>query len=201
MSGWKNICNIGVKVDYNKGNELDFGYGFYLTPNQNQAERFIKNVIKYTSDDFLKEVEHFYPIKDDTDSKTPIVIEFELKPITYFEQDEYSSWILNAYDDDFANFVFQNRTENVNRENHHHYDIIFGVMSDSNPIIDIQKYRNNKITKEEVLERFKKHTSNKQLSIHKQEICDILNVNKVLNLESGEELDFYDYNRKRSKIN
>ena len=30
LSAWKELCNKKVKVDYNIGTELDFGYGFYF---------------------------------------------------------------------------------------------------------------------------------------------------------------------------
>ena len=36
-----------VQVEYNRGSELDFGYGFYLTPKFDQAKRYINRMIPY----------------------------------------------------------------------------------------------------------------------------------------------------------
>lgn len=78
-------------------------------------------------------------------------------------------------------------------ENQHPHDIIFGVMSDSNPIMDIQRYKNGEISKEEVIHTFLKDTSNKQLSIHNQKICDIIKPSKAYIIHNGKELDINDY--------
>ena len=39
LINWKRICASGVRADYNKGLESDFGYGFYLTPRELNAAR------------------------------------------------------------------------------------------------------------------------------------------------------------------
>lgn len=182
---------MGVKADYNKGNELDFGFGFYLTPQRDKAETFIKNVLVYDNSEVGESITESFglPIKENKDKKIPVVIEFSFVPLELFENASYNYKILNAYDDEFAEFVFNNRVNNLSEENQHEFDLIFGVMSDSLPTILIQKYKNKELTKENVIEGLKKSTAVKQLSIHNQEICDIIKINKAYYVESGEELD------------
>ena len=47
----KKIIDNGIIVDYNKGNELDFGYGFYLTPKKEQAESFITKILEFNKNE------------------------------------------------------------------------------------------------------------------------------------------------------
>ena len=191
LDGFKKICDMGVKADYNKGNELDFGFGFYLTPQRDKAETFIKNVLEYDNSEVGDSITESFglPIKENKDKKIPVVIEFSFVPLECFENTSYNYKILNAYDDEFAEFVFNNRVNNLSEENQHEFDLIFGVMSDSLPTILIQKYKNKELTKENVIEGLKKSTAVKQLSIHNQKICDIIKINKAYYVESGEELD------------
>ncbi len=67
---------------------------------------------------------------------------------------------------DFAEFVVQNR-ENPD-ELQHHFDFIYGVQTDDNPTQALARFRQNEITKEEMLAEFRKPYSFKQLSIHNQ---------------------------------
>ncbi|WP_286908968.1 DUF3990 domain-containing protein [Clostridium sp. UBA1652] len=192
LAGWKNICSQGILVDYNKGNELDFGYAFYVTPDKKQAEYFITKLLQYQA----IEPNLGLPTKDIEDTRIPVVIEFEFSPIEWFNDKKYKFRILDKYDDEFAKFVYHNRTKNVDGTSHHNFDFIFGVMSDSNPIILLQKLKNGEITEENVLEGLKKTTSSKQLSIHNQKICDIIKVINVYSVNTGKELDINDYYNK-----
>ncbi|MDP4093114.1 MAG: DUF3990 domain-containing protein [Bacillota bacterium] len=188
LEGFKSILSKGVIVDYNKGTELDFGFGFYLTPEFEQAERYIKKILEFDIK-MNKEL----PMKDDEDSKIPVVIEFDFKPLAIIAEEKYKFKSLNQYDDEFAEFVFFNRIENAYGENQHEYDMIFGVMSDSTPIILIQQYRDNIISKEEVIHQLKKTTSFKQLSLHRQELCDIIKPTKAILIGLGKELNIDGY--------
>lgn len=76
----------------------------------------------------------------------------------------------------------------------HNYDFIIGVMSDSNPQKLIFSYRKGEITDEEVVEGLQKFTSMEQLSLHNQEICDILKVKRVVRIDNGKDLDANEYN-------
>lgn len=194
LQGWKDICKYGVLSDYNKGYELDFGYGFYLTPIQQHAENYIIDSLKFEESDINVGI----PFIENKDDKIPVLIEFTFNPIQWYSDHCYNFHFLNAYDDEFAEFVFHNRINNINGNCQHNYDVIFGVMSDSLPTVLIQKYNRGEISKEEVLTGLKKSTSNKQLSLHNQEICDIIKPSKAILIDSREELNVNDYIRSYS---
>lgn len=188
LSNWKKLCELGIKVDYNIGNELVFGFGFYMCPSLQHTERFIESVLSNKIDVSLD-----IPIIKDEDKSIAVIIEFEVKPIEWHKNDTYNFKILNKYDDEFAEFVFHNRLNNLDGENHHEYDFIFGVMSDSLPIILLQKFKNGEINKEDVIDGLKKPTSCKQISLHRQDICDIIVPTRVYRLDNREELNVNDY--------
>lgn len=187
LDGWKNICKIGIKADYNKdtSSSLDFGYGFYLTDKQKKAEDFI---IRLKSAGVLLE------------SDILVIIAFEFDVLSWFEGEEYNTHVLNEYNDEFASFVFENRIQNENGENQHKYDAIFGVMSDSQPIQIVMDYRLGILTKNDALECLKKATSMKQISLHNQKLCDIIKPQRVYTFDmitkSREELNVNDYSNK-----
>ena len=52
----------------------------------------------------------------------------------------------------------------------------------------LARFRQNEITKEEMLAEFRKPYSFKQLSIHNQSFCDIMKIKKVYQSKIGEEL-------------
>ncbi len=200
LDGWNGICEKGILSDFNIDNELDFGYGFYLTHDEDQAKKFITTLLRVTRDSTLSEISSLYPLKENKENKEnriAVVIEFEFSPYEWIS--DYNYKLLNKYDDEFAEFVFLNRIENVGGSKQHSHDFIFGVMSDSNPIIDIARYRNDEIGKEQVIESFKKSTSAKQLSIHNQSLCDIIKPSKGYLIDTGEELNMNDYINKRKQ--
>ena len=184
---YENIKKNGIKVDYNIGNELDFGYGFYLTNTKEQAADFINNSMKYSNQSLMN-----FSWLNNLNEAIPVVIEFDFTPLTLYEKNIYNFKFLNAYDKEFAEFVFHNRLYNIYGESHHSYDIIFGVMSDSLPTILLQKYKNGVINKDKVLSDLQKSTRVKQLSIHNQEICDILKISKVFKAIDGKEIINHD---------
>lgn len=184
LHGWKQMCKLKVQANFNIGHELDFGYGFYLTPAFDQADSYIINLLKYKTS---------LPFDINEDKKIPLVIEFTFCPYDWYEMGIYKFKILNAYDDEFAEFVFHNRINNIDGEQQHDFDVIFGVMSDSVPTVLIERYKEQEITKEEVIENLKKSTRNKQISLHNQELCDRIIPTKVCNLATGKELSLVAY--------
>ncbi|MDA8234569.1 MAG: hypothetical protein M0Z31_07225 [Clostridia bacterium] len=94
LYNWKRLCLLGVKADYNIGNELDFGYGFYLTPEKKQAEYYIENLLNYTI-----EGDFGLPLKNIADKKTPIIIEFTFHPLEWYINQRYTFKFFNKYDD------------------------------------------------------------------------------------------------------
>ena len=189
-SYWDEICEKGVLSTYNKdtSNSLDFGYGFYLAVTSEQAEHFISQQLKFASVG---------------ENDQPLILEFSFCPLQFFESTQYSTHILGNYDDEFAEFVFNNRTQNIVGTQQHEYDLIFGVMSDALPLVLISEYSKGLKSKEEVLEALKKQTSMKQLSLHNQNICDTMQLTmaytfSIEDRNRKEALDVEQYNRKKS---
>ena len=155
LDGYNNIKERGVIVDYNIGHQLDFGFGFYLAPTAKMAESYISRTMGWN------------------DSDEPLVImEYEFTPTEWEKNDGCVIGAYPAFDDEFAEFVFLNRTENIFGEKPHPFDLVYGVMSDSIPTREIMEYKAGTKTREQVLEALKKSNSMKQLSLHKQELCD-----------------------------
>lgn len=164
-------------VDYNIGKELDFGFGFYLAPNLEMASRYTKNMISYMKDT------GFTFSKDEI---TPIVIEYELNPDVehFFTNPSYKTICFPEFSVDFAKFILSNRL-NPDQRNHN-FDLIYGVMSDGNPNVLVPLVRRQLKTEEEfVQEIVSKTTSTRQLSVHNQEICDMLILKDVHYVEEG----------------
>lgn len=188
---WESFCKNGVLVDINKdtSDALDFGYGFYLAPSKERAEQYILRMMDNTD---------FYSADD-----VPMILGFEFNALELFESGNYNTKIFGKYDDEFAGFVFTNRTENLSGINQHGYDIIYGVMSDSVPTQTILEYRMGMKTKEEVLESLKKGTSMKQISLHRQEICDLIQLKEAYTIDrttnERKELNVDDYNKQSNE--
>ena len=187
LSSWGNICEKGVLANYNidKSQDLDFGFGFYLAPTSEKAERYITGLL--AKDPFISKEEQ------------PIILGFEFNPLEWFESDTCNTKAFTSFDDEFALFVFNNRTENLRGSKQHNYDVIYGVMSDSVPTISILEYQMGRKSKEDVLADLKIGTSMKQISLHKQELCDIIKLKEayILDKETGKrkELNINDYSR------
>lgn len=180
-----NIHRNGIIVDYNKGNELDFGYGFYLAKDYDKAQNFIVKQLEF---------EQEITIENSNDKNViPVVMTFDFNPLRYFEQNrQFNTKIFERYDKEYSEFVFHNRVHNKFGKEHHDYDLIYGGLSDSLPTLLIKKFKLGQISKEETLKSLEKGTSFKQLSIHNQEICDILILKRVTNAFNGEEMDLND---------
>lgn len=186
LSGFKNIKESGIVADYNNGTELDFGPGFYLAPNQSMAERFILKQVQYLQEQFRESGLTKFSKLDDM---IPVVIEFNFCPMQYSLDNGVEILVFEKYDELFAEFVVDNRL-NAREGLIHSSSLVYGVMSDSNPINLVFLLREGELSKEEVIQEIATNTSSsKQLSIHKQEICDILTINKAMLLSSGRELD------------
>lgn len=188
LAAWKEICINKINIEHNIGNELDFGYGFYLTQNEEQAKKYIDNIIKYKNKEFSDFEELELDLDMDIDNFTSVVIEFEFNPEQYYKQEEINFGIFNEYNEEFANFVLHNRIENVHGKSQHSYDLIYGVMSDSLPMIIIPDFKKGIKTREEVINALMKSTRDTQLSIHNQDICDKLKVTRAYLVNEQEEL-------------
>ena len=170
--GAENIKENGPQAGYNVGNMLDFGAGFYLTDARERAESYISRIPVLNQD--LK----FEKRKEWT------VIEFEFNPFKFIfdegNEGKYKYKNFPKHDEEFAKFAFYNRVHNVFRENHHGFDIIWGVMSDNLPDQIVYDYSEGLITYDEAIEKLQKPNSMKQLYIGTQEICDELKIADII---------------------
>lgn len=161
----------GIDVMYNMGNALDFGPGFYLTPDLDKAKDYINKIRKFSNPDSKY-------ISTDVNDK-PIVLKYKIDNLRdIFNSDNYVCTLYPKYDERFAGFILKNRQNTGPKI--HNYDFIFGVQSDSNPTEVLNSLEKKLITKEEAIQKLRKSTSAKQLYISNQEFCDNLKIIKVI---------------------
>ena len=164
----ESIKQKGVLANYNSGKSLDFGPGFYLTDTYQHATSYISKLPIVSPSGKLEQREEW------------AIIEFEFNPyeILFSELEQYNYCNFPTHNIDFAKFVFDNRAKN-RIEVSHHYDLIWGVMSDSIPEQVIWDYKNGIISYEEAIEKFKKSNSMKQLFLSNQKLCNMLIINNI----------------------
>lgn len=179
LTDCESIKQQGVISSYNIGTELDFGPGFYLTDSIDNASRYMERLPEVLLDGTIKKRESW------------CVIEFEFNPFKIlFECDNgYKYKCFGNYDEEFAEFIFENRLNNVYNESPHNLDIIWGVMSDSLPAKIVIDYKNNNISKSNAINMLMKGTSMKQLYIGNQDICNQLAITNIIIFEGGEKHD------------
>lgn len=182
--GYNSIMTQGVKYDVSLGSELDFGPGFYLAPDQDMAEEFIKRQVEFKKSDGLEE---FLP----PEAFEPVVMEFEFTPLPYWEAGNLK--VLDINNLEFATFIADNRIRAMEGLLHE-YPLIYGIMSDNNPAELVSKFRDGELVKEDVIQGILDKTiRTRQLSIHTQDICDILKLTKAHEVGGGKELDINGY--------
>lgn len=161
----------GVNVNYNKDNALDFGAGFYLTPDIKQAENYIQRNMSFDHPDSI--------FLQSGDYDTPIIVEYHIDGLydIFMDSKKYRCNLFPNYNERFATFIFINRLHGTKQ---HNCDFIYGVQSDSNPEDIVEQYKSNNITKDQAIHELEKSTSSKQLYIGNQEFCDTLSVQKVI---------------------
>lgn len=179
LAEWKSICETKILADYNIGYSVDYGNGFYLSPNEIATQNYALDTIKYNGSDLI-------------DDNIPVVLEFTYSPLADILSGVPYKYFAK-YDDEFASFVFQCRKDYLIAKRHS-YDITGGVMTDTVPTKIMQQYFADQITKEQVMEEFKRNTSKKQLCLHTQELCDKLKLRRAY-IVNGKELDINEYKR------
>ena len=95
LSGWKSICQLGIQAQFNIGISVDFGNGFYLSNNLVNTKKYVENITKYTD-------------SEDESDLTPVIIEFTFSPLEWILQGASYKYFAK-YDQEFAEFVFENR--------------------------------------------------------------------------------------------
>lgn len=179
LKEWRSICQSKILADFNIGYSLDFGNGFYLSPNERDTQKYALDTVKYNGSDLPED-------------NIPVVLVFNYCPIEDINNG-YSYKYFPKYDEEFSLFVFECRKNYLGAKTHT-FDITGGVMTDTIPTVIMQQFFVNQITKEDVLKQFQKSTSKKQLCLHTQKLCDKLKLAKAY-IVNGKELDINEYKK------
>lgn len=159
------IKRDGIDVTYNEDSDLDFGPGFYLTYEENQAIKFAKSRSKKAG----------FKVPDE--AKIPVVMEFEFIIQDFRESIKF----LDEFNIEWGKVVLKNRIEEYNPEIDDKWPLIFGRVADGrNFWSSIMKFE-----EDGDVESFVQRNTNtdfmkdNQLVIKNQEICDKLVLNHV----------------------
>lgn len=124
-----------TEIDLSKSNNAkDFGKGFYLSPDMQQAENWAR----------FKSVQL---------NLAPIVHVFDFDE-KLLEGSELSVKRFDGYTEEWARFVFDNR-QNISNNNIHNYDIVAGPIANDKVGVQIRNYFEGNITFDVFLERLK----------------------------------------------
>lgn len=124
-----------VEVDLSKSNSAkDFGKGFYLSSDREQAEQWAK----------FKSVQQNLP---------PRVYEFEFNE-NLLENGELSVKRFDDYTEEWAKFIFANRN-NLSDKNTHTYDVVIGPIANDRVGAQIRNYMEGNISFDVFMERMK----------------------------------------------
>ena len=176
--GAARIIREGVKVKVNKNNPLDFGYGFYMTPDYDWAQ-------KYLNETLLIDVEN----SEKDNGVNGIVFEFGIQPSVYAKGSNVK--FFSKLDNEFAKFVVKNRidySKHIFTKCVHNYDMVGGPMSDGNQDDAINSYFQGRITLGELYEQILIPKESWQLLIHRQYIANELRWVRLFN-EKGDEVN------------
>ncbi|MDO5131176.1 MAG: DUF3990 domain-containing protein [Prevotellaceae bacterium] len=113
----------------------DFGKGFYLSDNYEQAFQIAK---------FKSEALNVQPVVN--------VYEFDEEILTH--QELLSVKVFKEYSEDWADFVLRNRTS-VNGESIHNFDIVYGPIANDRVGLQIRKLIEHDITFDRFIENLK----------------------------------------------
>lgn len=124
-----------TKIDFSKSKpNKDFGKGFYLSDNQEQAQKMAN-------------------IKSRLFDTPPIVSTFELDE-AFLNNGELKILRFNEYSKEWAQFVFANRKSSETGY-HHDYDIVIGPIANDRIGAQVRLFEDNEIDLDTFLERIK----------------------------------------------
>ena len=128
--------NVSIdSIDLSKSRPgKDFGTGFYLSADENQAIEMAESKVAFLGGE-------------------PVVTSFE------FDESILSSNVLkikmfDSYTEEWAHFVYDNR-ENFTDKPIHDYDIIYGPIANDRVGAQIRNYKNGNINLDELMNRIK----------------------------------------------
>jgi hypothetical protein len=123
---------------------LDFGRGFYLTSNQEQAERW--SVIKQNR-------------SGSNSIATVSVYDFDEQILTH---SKYDVKVFDNANEEWLDFITANRKSNTN----HSYEIVKGAVANDNLYSTLVLFEAGILTKSETIVRLKTHKLFDQISFH-----------------------------------
>ena len=128
--------NVNIeRIDLKKSHpNKDFGQGFYLSADYQQAWRM---------GEFRALIEGGEPIMNTYEFDESVMTSKELKVLTFSD-----------YSQDWADFIFRNR-ENKTTQPAHNFDIVYGPIANDRVGLQIRNYRLGNINKKEFLRRLK----------------------------------------------
>ena len=128
--------NIAIeKIDLSQGRPAkDFGRGFYLSGDREQAKKMADNVVRRKGGD-------------------PVVSVFEC-PDDILESKDLTVLCFDGYSEQWLDFILKNRA-NRSLEQTHDYDLVFGPIANDAVAVSIALYTDEFISKEELLQRLK----------------------------------------------
>ncbi len=133
----------------NVGREgLDFGIGFYVTPNREQALEWAKRV-------------------SDRRMKSPVLNEYELDYSHILH--EFKCKIFDKYNDEWLKFIAENRKYGKHQT---YFDFVEGGIADDRVVDTIEAFIADLISADEALNRLIYQKPNNQICILNQEIID-----------------------------
>ncbi len=129
--------NIAIEeIDLSKSKKgKDFGQGFYLNPNFDQAKAMAELKTEFLA------------------FGTPTITSFDFD-IERAKADGLNIKIFDDYCEEWAKFVVMNRRNNTT-EPIHHYDIVIGPIADDKVGLQIRLYINGYITVEKLVKEIK----------------------------------------------
>jgi len=132
----------------------DFGIGFYLTPNQDVAQRQAER--KLTQYGMGSVYVHAFSV-DENKFNTLNVLRFDISDYTM----------------EWADFILLNR-RNKTKEQVHDYDVVIGPIADDTVGYQIRRLEDGIITKEQFLENIKYHNITVQYLFATEKSIEIL---------------------------
>lgn len=155
----------GVDVNYNAGNPLDFGPGFYLSNSLEASKEYVDRMRSYDVSDSLF-------LNNSSDMSEPVVVTYKIPDLWQLFQKDMLFEVFPLFTNEFAEFVFKCRLSPSKRV--HDCKLIFGGQTDSNPLKVMQLFNSKCVSKDEAICLLRKSTSGKQLYIGDQSICNHL---------------------------
>lgn len=123
---------------------LDFGRGFYTTPNRAQAEKYAKRYFREGQSAVL----NVYELDDDIDN--------------------YTHKVFEAYDGEWLDYVVSCRQD----AQHDTFDVVEGGIADDDVFNTLDLYMAELISRDEAIKRLKKKKPNWQICLCNQEFIN-----------------------------